>query len=412
MPEPIEMTISDCEEVLDFWREMPGVGLSEGDTPEGLAVYLLRNPGLSWIVREEGRIVAAVLCGHEGRRGYLNHLAVSPEHRNQGLGKALVERCLAKLGSLGIPKCNLFVYADNDHGSDFWKRNGWHHRSDLKVMQRLVPLREPSVENLAEPSPSKTLATAWKPGLYEEKHSFVWKLGSSLVELLAPAAGERILDLGSGTGQLTAQIAASGAEVIGLDQSPAMVTEARRQHPPLRFDLGEAEDFEYPEPFDAVFSNAVLHWIKEPLKAVRCIEQALKPGGRIVAEFGGKGNVRHLAEAAETVSLSLLGRGISHPWYFPSISEFSRLLESAGLEVRQAVLFDRPTPLEGDGGVRDWFRMFGDHWLSQIPEQRHEEFFIQVEDLSRPHLFQNQQWHADYRRLRIVAYKRVKLSNG
>lgn len=133
--EPQEITDSDCDELLIFWQSIPGVGLSDADTPEGLSAYFRRNPGLSFVVRHEGRIVAAVLCGHDGRRGYLHHLAVAPEHRRRGIGKSLIERCLARLRSFGIQKCNIFVYADNDDGSGFWRRNGWLDRDDLKVMQ-------------------------------------------------------------------------------------------------------------------------------------------------------------------------------------------------------------------------------------------------------------------------------------
>ncbi len=139
MTQPVEMTASDCEDVLAFWRDMPGVGLSEGDTPDELAAYLERNPGLSLVVRREGRVFAAVLCGHDGRRGYLHHLAVAADARGQGLGKLLVDRCLAKLGALGIAKCSLFVYADNEDGSRFWAKNGWYDRTDLKVMQCRIP---------------------------------------------------------------------------------------------------------------------------------------------------------------------------------------------------------------------------------------------------------------------------------
>lgn len=134
--EPMEMSDFDCDEVLSFWQNMPGVGLNDGDTPSGLSAYLRRNPGLSLVVRHEGRIVGAVLCGHDGRRGYLHHLAVAPEQRRKGIGKALVERCLLKLKSLGVQKCNIFVYSDNHDGSGFWQRNGWIDRSDLKLMQR------------------------------------------------------------------------------------------------------------------------------------------------------------------------------------------------------------------------------------------------------------------------------------
>ena len=130
------MSESDLPAVLTFWRDMPGVGLNEGDTPAGLRLYLDRNPGLSLVARHGSQIVGAVLCGHDGRRGYLCHLAVLPEYRRQGLGRLLVDRCLAALASLGVPKCNIFLYTDNGPGEQFWKRCGWSAREDLKVLQR------------------------------------------------------------------------------------------------------------------------------------------------------------------------------------------------------------------------------------------------------------------------------------
>ena len=173
----------------------------------------------------------------------------------------------------------------------------------------------------------------WAPDLYDEKHSFVWKLGSSVIEILDPQPGERILDIGCGLGQLTAQIAASGAEVVGLDSSRAMVDEACRLYPELEFRLGDVQCLELDETFDAVFSNAALHWIRTPESAASCIARALKPAGRLAVEFGGHGNVFHLAMALEAASQSMLGEPISHPWYFPSIAEFSSLLQSHGMEV-------------------------------------------------------------------------------
>jgi trans-aconitate methyltransferase len=245
----------------------------------------------------------------------------------------------------------------------------------------------------------------WQPSLYDGKHSFVWKFGSSVVELLAPQAGERILDLGCGTGQLMAEIAEAGVEVIGMDNSPEMIAEARRLYPQFPFQQADAHDFETDEPFDAVFSNAVLHWITEPGKVVKCIARSLKQNGRMVVEFGGHGNVRHLSEAIETACNSILGETVSHPWYFPGIAEFSSLLEQHGLEVTQAALIDRPTPLEGDEGLRNWVRMFGSHWLNRIPENRQNEFFQHIEDSARSTLLRESIWHADYRRLRVVAIK-------
>lgn len=249
------------------------------------------------------------------------------------------------------------------------------------------------------------MTDSWNAELYDDKHSFVWKLGSSVVELLAPQPGERILDLGCGTGQLTAQIAESGAEVVGLDSSPAMIEEARRLHPQLEFKEADAHDFDVAGPFDAVFSNAVLHWITEPARVIDCIARALKPHGRLAVEFGGKGNVRHLAEAIETACSAVLGESIPHPWYFPSIAEFAIVLERHGLEVTQAALIDRPTPLEGEDGVRNWVRMFGDHWLGRLAPDRHDSFVGQVEELARPTLYRDSVWYADYRRLRVLARK-------
>lgn len=249
------------------------------------------------------------------------------------------------------------------------------------------------------------MTDSWNAELYDDKHSFVWKLGSSVIELLAPQPGERILDLGCGTGQLTAQIAETGAEVIGLDNSPAMIEEARRLYPQLQFREADAHDFDVAEPFDAVFSNAVLHWITEPDRVVRCIAQALKPNGRLAVEFGGNGNVHCLANAIETACRLTLGETVSHPWYFPSIAEFASVLERHGLEVTQAALIARPTPLEGEDGLRNWVRMFGDHWLSRVTSEQHDDFFERVEDIARPKLYRDLVWYAEYRRLRVVARK-------
>jgi putative acetyltransferase len=138
------MTACDLEAVLDLWGQMQGVGLNESDTPAQLRAYLDRNPGLSLIARDGTRLVGAVLCGHDGRRGYLNHLAVLPEYRGRGLGRQMVERCLGALGAMGILKCNIFLYADNQPGERFWNRCGWMARNDLKVLQQKTFPRGPA----------------------------------------------------------------------------------------------------------------------------------------------------------------------------------------------------------------------------------------------------------------------------
>jgi putative acetyltransferase len=130
------MTAADLDDVLALWSTTNGVGLNESDTPGQLRAFLDRNPGLSLLARDGTRLVGAVLCGHDGRRGYLHHLAVLSEHRGRGLGRQMVERCLGALAVLGILKCNIFLYADNEPGQQFWNRCGWTARNDLKVLQR------------------------------------------------------------------------------------------------------------------------------------------------------------------------------------------------------------------------------------------------------------------------------------
>lgn len=127
--------IGDYAEVIRLWRRTEGVGLNESDTRPAIASFLRRNPGLSFVALQQGKIIGAVLCGHDGRRGYLHHLAVAKRYRNQGVGLRLVESCLAKLRAADIHKCNIFVYAGHTAGMSFWKHNGWKLRADLRIMQ-------------------------------------------------------------------------------------------------------------------------------------------------------------------------------------------------------------------------------------------------------------------------------------
>jgi SAM-dependent methyltransferase len=260
---------------------------------------------------------------------------------------------------------------------------------------------------------SAPVGNTWDPRLYDDRHAFVWKHGTSLAELLAPQAGERILDLGCGTGHLTAQIAVAGAEVVGIDASAPMIEEARRNfagRAGVRFEVADARTFASTAElsgeigrFDAVFSNAVLHWVRPPQDAVRNIRRALRPGGRFVAEFGGLGNCARVIAALRSTSAEFAGVDRLPAWYYPSVAEYSTLLESAGLETVTALLFERPTKLEGPTGLRDWARMFAADAVAAVPEAEREPFFAQVEAIAGPDLFREGSWFADYRRLRIVA---------
>lgn len=225
----------------------------------------------------------------------------------------------------------------------------------------------------------------WDAQRYQSQNAFVWQFGEAVIDLLDPQKGERILDLGCGSGQLTAKIAERGADVVGIDASTEMIAQARVNFPALDFRTGDATSFALSEPVDAVFSNAVLHWVQDQAAAIERVWLALKPGGRFVAEFGGKGNTRTILEAA----------GVN-PWYFPSIGEYAPLLERQGFEVRFATLFDRPTQLEGENGLEDWLVMFGAA-LTKDPRALAERL--------RSKMYRNGVWTVDYRRLRILAIK-------
>ena len=253
---------------------------------------------------------------------------------------------------------------------------------------------------------------SWNTALYEQNHAFVWQYGESLLNLLAPQAGERIIDLGCGTGQLTAKIAESGAFVQGIDSSLSMISTAKTNYPHLDFAVADARDFQVEVPLDAVFSNAVLHWIKQPDAVINCVEKALKPGGRFVAEFGGQGNVGAIVRALLCV-LSEIGFSEPeslNPWYFPSIGEYALLLENQGFEVSYAVLFDRPTLLEGgSAGMVNWIEMFAGGFLSGLSHEVRSRAILAVAERLQPTLYQDASWTADYRRLRVVAVKKSPL---
>jgi len=247
----------------------------------------------------------------------------------------------------------------------------------------------------------------WDSELYNQKHAFVFKYGEDLLALLDARPGERILDVGCGTGQLTAQIAAAGARVTGLDSSPEMIAAARRAYPEINFVTADAADFSFDDPFDAVFSNAALHWVERAEEAVVCMSRALKPGGRLVVEFGGKGNVANITSALEQAVREVRRIEVKASNYFPSIGQYAPLLEKHGIEVASAALFDRPTKLEGgEEGLENWIRMFRGPRLEALTEDERREAIERAKLRLRGTQFKDGDWYADYRRLRITGYKR------
>ena len=243
----------------------------------------------------------------------------------------------------------------------------------------------------------------WDPDRYARNARFVADLGQPVVELLAPRVGERILDLGCGDGALTRRLAEVGAAVVGVDASPEMVAAARAAGLDARVMSGEALAFD--GEFDAVFSNAALHWMLRPAAVIAGVWRALKPGGRFVGEFGGHGNVQHIKTA---LVAALDRRGLDGkaavPWYFPTPAEYRGLLEAQGFRVRAAELIPRPTPLPGD--IVAWLDNFAESFTRRVPAAERPAFLNEVAAALKPHLCNAEGvWSADYVRLRFAADK-------
>jgi trans-aconitate methyltransferase len=245
----------------------------------------------------------------------------------------------------------------------------------------------------------------WDAQRYLDRHGFIIERGQALIDLLAPQAGERVLDLGCGTGDVAAAITEKGARVVGVDASPAMIANARARFPTQDFRVADAADLGFENEFDAVFSHAVLHWVTRAAHAVCGIARALKPGGRFVAELGGHRNCAALEAAFEQALLHVAGRSYLSPWYFPRLSAYAGLLESSGLAVRAAWHFDLPTPLKGEDGLRQWIIQFLPHHLDGLSDTEREAILTETETALKPAIWREGAWWADYRRLRVSAEK-------
>ena len=242
-----------------------------------------------------------------------------------------------------------------------------------------------------------------RPTQYSDHASFVSKLGTSVVDLLGAKPGEQILDLGCGDGTLGLTIEKTGAKIIGVDSSPEMVGAARDRGLTARVMSGNALTFS--GDFDAVFSNAALHWMKDYQAVIRGVNDALKPGGRFVAEFGAEGNVRCIVSAIEIVMKRNPEFGaFKNPWFFTSEEAYANAPRQGGLTIETIAVSPRPTPLAT--GVREWLKIFADHVISGLDDQQTERFLTEVEQQVHDRLYSPQEgWFADYVRLRFLARK-------
>jgi trans-aconitate methyltransferase len=243
----------------------------------------------------------------------------------------------------------------------------------------------------------------WDPEGYAKHARFVSELGQPVVELLVPRPGERILDLGCGDGALTELLVALGCEVVGVDASAAQVAAAQARGLDARVADGQALDFD--AEFDAVFSNAALHWMRDTPRLLAGVHRALRPGGRFVAECGGHGCIETIHRSlSECLNERGLDGAAASPWYFPTAEDYGGKLAAAGFEVRSIALFPRPTPLPGD--LLGWLETFAESFTRVLPAAERAAYLQQVQARAEPALRDaSGRWSADYVRLRFAAVK-------
>lgn len=250
----------------------------------------------------------------------------------------------------------------------------------------------------------------WDAHVYDTSLKYVSDYGKELVDLLNPQQGEKILDLGCGTGELTQEIAKSGASVIGFDQSETMIERAKSKNGNIEYIVGDITSYKSSEEYDAVFSNAVLHWVTNQEEALSNVYGILKPNGRFVAELGAKGNVQTIIDSIQNVikDSGYPTKEVSEVLQFPSIGEYANLLESHGFWIESLFQFKRPTLiLDGVQGFINWINVFGILLFENVPTELKKELIEKAAKQMAEKLEKDERYFADYVRLRIVVRKIV-----
>lgn len=245
----------------------------------------------------------------------------------------------------------------------------------------------------------------WDSKLYDDRHNFVAEYGKGLLEYIPDKPNQHILDLGCGTGTLTAQLCAYSEFVTGVDSSVDMIERAKLQYDNINFYVCDALNLPFESEFDVVFSNAVFHWIIDHNLLIQNIFKALKSNGMLICEFGANGNISTIDKAFE-ISCAEYGFEYKSKFNFPTSEHFSNVLNNNGFVVEKAFSFDRPTPLsDGKNGLSNWMRQFYASELAELPKNTQNEIIANVENITKNELWNGIQWVADYRRLRAIACK-------
>lgn len=246
----------------------------------------------------------------------------------------------------------------------------------------------------------------WDAENYRQGFSFVPSYGEDVMSLLTVTEGSHVVDLGCGNGRLTSQLAQKGYRVLGIDASEDMLSLAKEEYPELAFQQGDAITFKLDEPQDAIFSNAVLHWIDaDKQQAMLCnVAINLRSGGEFVFEFGGYGCAEAVHSTLEQI-FEEHGRVYPRVFYFPTIGKYAPLLENAGMQVEYATLFDRPTPQQDGRTAADWIRMFDVAPFADVPEAEAAEIIAEADKRLEEQLCHDGVWYIDYVRIRMRARK-------
>ncbi len=245
----------------------------------------------------------------------------------------------------------------------------------------------------------------WNSSLYDKKHDFVAEYGKGLLEFIPKNNQQAILDLGCGTGTLTAQLADLCRKVVGVDSSQNMIDKAKKQFGNIEFIVCDALALPFEEEFDVVFSNAVFHWISDHNALLTNIRKALKPQGQLVCEFGASGNIATIENAFIKVC-QRLGYSYKPKFNFPTVEVFGETLEKNGFIIDKIYDYDRPTVFkDGEQGLTNFLKQFFASELEVMPKHVQSLIFDEVAELTRETLWNGKEWVADYRRLRAIAHK-------
>ncbi len=245
----------------------------------------------------------------------------------------------------------------------------------------------------------------WDSRLYDKSQAFVSEYGNELISFIPLNKQQCILDLGCGTGDLTQKLSEISSCIIGIDASKEMIQAAKKKYPHLNFEVMDACHLQWKNQFDVVFSNAVFHWIADQERLLKGIYVALKNNGKLVCEFGASGNIAQIEKAYGLV-LESSSKEYINPFYFPTVEEYSALLQTAGFKIEKIYDYDRPTPLpDGKDGLRKWMMQFFADRLSMYDKAKQMVIFENVEKILEKKMFDGTKWTADYRRIRVIVHK-------